>query len=261
MGISASGESKNNAQSNSDYAHDFSPKLTLHQSYDVTTFHGYDPNHMKNVNDALDWPALIAAQPSAALIPETLRVSARRVDTDTRETLFLIGDPIRHVYLVISGEARLVRLGRNGLEVVLQHSRGGFIAEASLDSRAYHCDAIATESTTLLLFPVVAFRAALEDVPAFRKAWQSELSKEIQKLRAQCERLCLHSATDRITHYIESEDSDGAVTLCQSRKSWAKDLGLTHEALYRALRRMQNDGCLKVEGNHLTIKPWPTETN
>jgi hypothetical protein len=30
---------------------------------------------------------------------------------------------------------------------------------------------------------------------------------------------------------------------------------LTHEALYRALRRMQNDGRLKVEGNHLTIKP------
>ncbi len=75
-------------------------------------------------------------------------MSAKRMDTDTRETLFLIGDPIRHVYLVISGEARLVRLGRNGLEVVLQRSCGGFIAEASLDSRAYHCDGIATESTT-----------------------------------------------------------------------------------------------------------------
>ncbi|MEB0272987.1 Crp/Fnr family transcriptional regulator, partial [Pseudomonas sp. 5B4] len=63
------------------------------------------------------------------------------------------------------------------------------------------------------------------------------------------------SATDRITHYFESEGSDGAVTLSQSRKSCAKDLGLTHEALYRALRRIQNDGCLKVECNQLTIKP------
>jgi DNA-binding phage protein len=67
--------------------------------------------------------------------------------------------------------------------------------------------------------------------------------------------MCLHSATDRITHYIETEGSDGVVTLSQSRKSWAKDLGLTHEALYRALRRMQNEGRLKVEGSHLTIKP------
>lgn len=97
LGINASGESNDNAQTNSDFAHDFSPKLALHQSYDVTTFHGYDPNHMRNVNDVLDWPALIAAQPSTALIPETLRVSARQVDIDTRETLFLIGDPIRHI--------------------------------------------------------------------------------------------------------------------------------------------------------------------
>ncbi|MEB0243966.1 Crp/Fnr family transcriptional regulator, partial [Pseudomonas sp. 5C2] len=77
-------------------------------------------------------------------------------------------------------------------EVVLEQSRGGFFAEASLDSRAYLCDAIATDSTTLLLFPVVAFREALEVVPAFSKAWQSELSMEFQKLLALCERLCLH---------------------------------------------------------------------
>ncbi|WP_248807387.1 Crp/Fnr family transcriptional regulator [Pseudomonas sp. MWU13-2100] len=210
---------------------------------------------MKTVNDVLDWPALIAAQPAASLIPETLRVSARWVEADAHEMLFLIGDPVRHVYLVIRGEARLVRLGRNGCEVILQRSRGGFIAEASLDSRTYHCDAIASEPTTLLLFPIAAFHAALEDVIVFRKTWQLQLAREIQKLRAQCERLCLHSATERIIHFIESEGSDGVLTLSQSRKSWAKDLGLTHEALYRALKRMQSDGRLEVEGNHLAIKP------
>lgn len=69
-------------------------------------------------------------------------MQAKLLDAQPRETLFRIGDPIRYVFLVVSGEARLIRLDRNGGEVILQRSRGGFIAEASLDSRAYHCDAV-----------------------------------------------------------------------------------------------------------------------
>jgi len=210
---------------------------------------------MSKDKNTLDWSALIAMQPSAGLIPKALREVATQVHTDSRGTLFRIGDPVRHVYLVIDGEARLIRLERHGGEVILQRSRGGFIAEASLDSKIYHCDAVTAEPSTLLLFPVVAFRTALENDPAFCKAWQSQLAKEVRKLRAQCERLSLHSAADRITHYIESEGDDGVVTLKQSRKSWAAELGLTHEALYRALRRMQDDGTLSIEGNQFTRKP------
>ena len=218
-------------------------------------FHGYDQDHMKKAKNDLDWPALIEAQPAAGAIPDSLRKQAKRMDTPASEMLFRVGGPIRDVYLVISGEARLIRLDRNGGEVILQRSRGGFIAEASLDSCAYHCDAIAAEPSALLLFPVAAFRAALEEEPAFRKAWQSQLAKEVRKLRAQCERLSLHSAADRIAHYIEAEGTDGVVTLRQSRKSWAAELGLTHEALYRALRRMQVDGTLEVDGNRLATRP------
>lgn len=202
----------------------------------------------------MDWRTLIAMQPSAGLIPKALRKVATQVHTDSRGTLFRVGDQVRHVHLVIDGEARLIRSERHGGEVILQRSRGGFIAEASLDSKAYHCDGVTAEPSTLLLFPIVAFRTALEGDPAFCKAWQSHLAKEVRKLRAQCERLSLHSAADRIIHYIESEGNEGVVTLKQSRKSWAAELGLTHEALYRALRRMRDDGTLSIAGNQFTRK-------
>jgi CRP-like cAMP-binding protein len=209
---------------------------------------------MREDKTILDWSALIGIQPTADLIPKGLREVAMRVQTDSRETLFRVGDPVRHVYLVMSGEARLIRLERHGAEIILHRSRGGFIAEASLDSKTYHCDAVATEPSMLLLFPVVAFRAALANDHAFCKAWQSQLAKEVRKLRARCERLSLHSAVDRITHYIESEGDNGVVTLNESRKSWAAELGLSHEALYRALRRMQDDGTLSIDGDRFTCK-------
>ena len=217
--------------------------------------HGYDLNHMKHATDEMDWPSLVDMQPAAGLIPGSLRMQAKLLDAQPRETLFRIGDPIRYVFLVLSGEARLIRLDRNGGEVILQRSRGGFIAEASLDARAYHCDAVASESTTILAFPAGAFRSALEEDSTFRRAWQSQLAKEVRKLRAQCERLSLHNAADRIINFIESEGTDGVLTLTQSRKSWASELGLSHEALYRTLRRMQDDDMLDVDGARLATKP------
>jgi CRP-like cAMP-binding protein len=209
---------------------------------------------MQSAIEKLDWPSLIEAQPAAGLIPIGLRQQAKRLDAQAHEPLFRIGDSVRCVYLVVSGEARLIRLARNGSEVILQRSRGGFLAEASLEARSYHCDAITTKPTTILMLPVAAFRAALEEDPIFRSAWQSQLTKEIRKLRAQCERLSLNSAADRISHYIESEGADGILTLNQSRKSWAAELGLSHEALYRTLRRMQSEGVLDVDGVRLATK-------
>lgn len=224
------------------------------------TIYVYDSNHMERTTAKLDWPSLGSIQPAAESIPQSLKEQARLVDTQTRETLFRIGDPVRYIYLVISGEARLIRLGRNGSEIVLQRSRGGFIAEASLDSRSYHCDAITSEPTTILAFPTDAFCSVLKSDSAFNRAWQSQLAKEVRKLRAQCERLSLRNAADRINHYIESEGTDGVFTLNQSRKSWAAELGLTHEALYRTLRRMQDDGVLHIDKTQLTTlhaAPWP----
>lgn len=202
----------------------------------------------------LDWPSLVDAQPAAGLIPESLRKQAKLVYVQARETLFRIGDSVRNIYLVITGEARLIRLDRNGGEVILQRSRGGFIAEASLDFPSYHCDAIAAAPTAILAFPSAAFRRALEEDAEFRRAWQSQLAKEVRKLRAQCERLSLHNASDRINHYIESEGTDGVLTLTQSRKCWAAELGLTHESLYRTLRKMKDDGLLAIEGSRLATR-------
>ena len=60
--------------------------------------------------------------------------------------------------------------------------------------------------------------------------------------------------------HIESEGSVGVVTLNQSRKSWAAELGLTHEALYRTLKCMQDDGVLDVSGNRMATKVGGSRT-
>ncbi|WP_088954137.1 Crp/Fnr family transcriptional regulator [Variovorax sp. HW608] len=91
-------------------------------------------------------------------------------------------------------------------------------------------------------FPIGAFKRALAQDPDFCRQWHTILAREVRKLRAQCERLSLKTAEDRILHYIEAEGVGGVVLLAQTKKAWANDLGLTHEALYRALKRLQDGG-------------------
>ena len=143
---------------------------------------------------------------------------------------------------VVAGEVRLVRRTAGGADVVLQRARAGFVAEASLESPRYHCDIEAVTKSRLLGFPRDPFRNALEVDAAFRNFWMRRLAAEVRKLRAQCERLSLRSAADRIEHYIEAEGRDGRLELRQTKKAWAAELGLTHEALYRALAGLQRQG-------------------
>jgi CRP/FNR family transcriptional regulator, dissimilatory nitrate respiration regulator len=201
----------------------------------------------------LDWPALSAANPVLAALPEGLRGAARRRGFAGGETLARRGSRPGAMLYVLDGEVRLTRHTAAGAEVILQRSRNGFIAEGSMEARSYHCDVVASEQGSLLGFPIPAFRQALDADPVFRRAWIARLSGEVRRLRAQNERLHLNTAAERVLHYIESEGKDGVIDLPVTRKAWAVELGLSHEALYRTLRRMETEGLVSIQANHIAI--------
>ncbi len=192
-------------------------------------------------------------EPALTPIPESLRASARRRAFTAGQVLYARGEPPEGMLCVLSGEVRLVRHTRAGGEIVVQRSRGGFVAEASMDAPAYHCDVVAAEDGEMLVFPREDFRATLERDPAFNRHWITRLSRELRTQRARNERLGLKTAEERILHFIQSEGENGRVTLSQTRKAWAAELGLSHEALYRALGRLRERGTLTIDGATLGL--------
>lgn len=198
----------------------------------------------------IDWRALAAMSPLLAALPRAARTGSRRIALPRAAVLFRRGDRPAFMHFVRSGEIRLVRYSRAGAEIVLQRARRGFLAEASLDQRAYHCDAVAAAPSELLAIPLRAFDEALA-AAAFRKAWIRHLARELRRTRAQVERLSLKTARERIVHFVETEGEGGAAVLTQFKKDWAAELGLTHEALYRALARLRRQGLLAIDGRTL----------
>jgi CRP-like cAMP-binding protein len=200
-----------------------------------------------------DWPSLEKLSPLLAALPGHMRRNVRTCVLAKAARLFSRGDRPKAMYFVVSGEIHLVRPSLAGNDIVVQRTRGGFLAKASLDQAAYHCDAVAIQSTEVLLVPRQAFNIALQD-EQFRTCWISQLTRELRRVRAQAERLSLKTAPERIIHYIETEGEKGSLTLRHSKKDWATELGLTHEALYRALSRMEHGKQLIVNGATLSIR-------
>lgn len=188
-----------------------------------------------------------------AALPADLRRRVTERSLAAGDRLFRRGDPVLSMFYVLDGEIRLARYAPGGGEAVLQRARQGFVAEASLDQTAYHCDAVASVDARVSAIPVEAMRAALAD-PGVRRIWLRHLNRELRRARASCERLMLRSAADRITHYIETEGEDGAIALTRSKKEWAAELGLTHEALYRALSRMAAAGRIETAGPRIALR-------
>ena len=187
-----------------------------------------------------------------AWIPADVARSARMVRLQAGDVIFRQGTHPDSVDYVNAGEVHLLRCTPSGHDVLLHRIKKGFVAEASLDATSYHCDAHAARPSTLLRFDRRLFRAALDASVNFGRAWSAMLAQEIRRLRTQCERLALHKAQDRIAHYIACEGRHGVLELSNTRKVWARELGMSHEALYRELSRLKAQGLLRIEGSVLT---------
>ncbi|MGQ0709008.1 MAG: Crp/Fnr family transcriptional regulator [Rhodoferax sp.] len=198
-------------------------------------------------------PAPLLPAALHALLPAHLRAQARPLPVKRGERLFVQGQRPARMFYVVSGEVVLQRPGVQGENVVLQRLRQGFVAEASLQSSSYHCEAVQTLAGELLALPIGAVRQALLEDPAFATRWIGMLNHELKRLRAQCERLALVGVKNRVLHYLETEGEGGALQLQTSLKSIAAEIGVTHEALYRTLAAMQAQGLLHRANGQLRL--------
>jgi CRP/FNR family transcriptional regulator, dissimilatory nitrate respiration regulator len=173
------------------------------------------------------------------------------------QTLFRAGSRSSGFFEVIGGTVRLIRVDRNGREAVLQTaSAGDTLAEASLFSPAYHCDAIAATDSVVRLFPKPVMLGELQRDPKLARAFAAMLARQVMTLRTRLETRNIHSARERVRHFlvINAGADRRTVALPGTLKQLAADLGLSHEALYRTLGRMAADGEITREGAVIRIE-------
>jgi CRP-like cAMP-binding protein len=164
------------------------------------------------------------------------------------QALFRLGDRTVGIYEVLQGEVQMVRVDASGREIILYAASAGEVfAEAALFSPVYRCDALTKTGATVRLYPKAKVLSEFRQDPRAADAFMAILAHEIMNLRTRLEQRNIRSARDRVRHFLAlNTGTDGRTVLLRGTlKDLAAELGLTHEALYRALADLAAKGEIK----------------
>lgn len=157
--------------------------------------------------------------------------------------IFLSGQAVGTMFLVLSGRAQLERHTPNGARLILQNAGpDAVLAEASAYSERYHCDAVVVEPAALASLPKQAFLAALRAAPDLAAAWAAMLARSVQAARVRAEIRSLPKLADRLDAWFAEGNG------LPEKGRWqevAAELSVTREALYRELARRRADGAIR----------------
>lgn len=148
--------------------------------------------------------------------------------------VFHRGDPVDRLNVVRSGTIRLLRHQEDGHPVVLQRAcRGDFLAEASVFSAHYHCDAVALTDAVTEAFAVSDIRRLLDTDIGFCRAWAASMSNQLQIARRRAELMSLRTVSERLDFWLVW--NEGGMPAKGSWKDVAEEIGVSPEALYREI--------------------------
>jgi CRP/FNR family transcriptional regulator, dissimilatory nitrate respiration regulator len=176
---------------------------------------------------------------------------------DAGEMLFTTGDTVPSLFVVETGQLRLLRHTEHGVALTLHVARAGeAFAEASLFSRTYHCDGAADVSSLVRAYPKRALLRALREDSEAALTLTGHLARQVQALRGHIELLNIKSARDRVLGYLHNHLSASAkhVELERTWKATATEIGLTHEAVYRALAALEREGLIERDENAVVLR-------
>ncbi|EFL90929.1 Crp/Fnr family transcriptional regulator [Ahrensia sp. R2A130] len=211
----------------------------------------YDLDHMH-----YDVPAPFNQLPEDAFHHHTVRQGM---------TMFRQDDPTRGMFFVLSGEAELRRHTEAGTEIVLHRaSSGETFAEASLFAERYHCDAVAVSDCEAVRIDRDAVLNRMKTDAAFSMDIAARFARQVQAGRRLVELLNVRSARERVHMAL----ADGMLT--GNVIAFARRIGLTQEATYRALAALVRSGVVRKTARgryepyssaHISSSPIPASTS
>jgi CRP-like cAMP-binding protein len=160
----------------------------------------------------------------------------RAVALGAGEILFHRGDAVRSGYLVRAGCLHLTRFDADGGAAVMQRATAAtLLAESSIFSEVYHCDAVAVADSVLLAVSRADLRAAAGATPALMEALARHLAREVQRTRIRVEVLSRRTVRERLDAWLTL--GDGQWPAHGSMAAVAQDIGVSPEAFYREMQR------------------------
>lgn len=170
----------------------------------------------------------------------------RQLASDQRQyasgdRIFHQGDDVQVLHLIETGEVQLIRHQREGFSLTLQRAvSGAILAEASMFSPHYHCDALAVGTVRTSAIAKSVIQARMAQSPQMAELWAAYLAGEVQSARLRAEILVLRTVAERLDAWVAL--NGGRLPEKGEQKTVATEIGVSPEALYREFSRRRKRG-------------------
>ncbi len=177
------------------------------------------------------------------------------------EFLFHEEDPANAMYAILEGTVKLVRYSPDGRETIVHLAQENmFIAEAALFMGHYPVTAITENDVKALQLSRETVFALMEKHPEFLRLMFDAMAAWLKRMVDKVDELTLHDASARLASYLlrqgdcdEKTNECVTITLPMKKGDLATMLNMKQATLSRALRKLQDDDIIQVNGKKLTL--------
>jgi len=192
---------------------------------------------------------------------KALSEQARRRTYRPGEMILGETDSVRAFYVVLSGQVKLYKSSPEGKEQTVSLLGEGepFGLCTAFASNDFPASAVTLKKTTILTIPGSAVEDIVRQEPMLLLNIIRVLSLRLKETMRLVESLALKEIPQRVASFIlhdlakQDTGSQCSLELAITHRELAKIIGATPEALSRALKKMSEDGLLRVDGRMITV--------
>jgi len=182
---------------------------------------------------------------------------ARYQDYPRGTLLFSEGEDATGFYIVTTGRVKIFKLSADGKERILHIVQpfDTFAEAAIFADGCYPAFAETIQQTELIFLPGQEFLSLLNNRPGIAINMIAGLSQFLRQFAHQIEELTFKDVPARLAGYLLKlePEVDGGYLLPVNKSQLASNLGTVSETLSRSLRKLTDEGVVRVEGKKVTI--------
>ncbi len=184
-----------------------------------------------------------------------------------------VGSPIcdqgmqcQHLALIISGIARVYKLGENGREITLYRIGTGesciLTASCIVNGSPFPAFAVCEEEIEALVIHPAKVRQWMDESPIWRSYLFSLISDRLGDVISVIEEIAFRRVDRRLAGYLlQRVNNDNRNKIKITHQAIASDLGTSREVISRILKEFEHQGLISVSRGQLQITNEPGLSN
>jgi CRP/FNR family transcriptional regulator len=202
---------------------------------------------------ARSYPQLARAAPLFA----ELCHAADYVKLSPGQHICMEGRSCTHLALVLSGTARVYKLGETGREITLYRVEAGESCVLTLScivsGKLFPAFALSESEIEAIIIPTDKVRSLMEQQPTWRDYAWSLIASRLAGVIALVEEITFKRMDERLAHYLQQQRQQHGEKLTITHQQIAADLGTSREVISRLLKDLQQRGELTLGRGQITL--------